>query len=317
MMSLKDISKNWDRFFFEPQSVDSLAFFRIVWGIILFINFLTYIPNVQDFYGPHAIISFDTVKSQFDFFHLNLFYLFPMNYDIVYGALWIYGLSLLGVIFGLFTRTSLVVSCLLLISFHHRNIWLLSGSELIMRLVSVYLVFSPCGHALSLDALLGKKYKEFRRESNWAPWAMRLIQIQTMVIYVWTVWNKMKGNLWFEGTAVYYATRLESFYNYPSGLLLDSKVFIALMTWGTLIIELSLGLLIWFKELRKPLLVLGIIFHVGIDYTMSIPFFEYVMIALLLLYLTPQEVRVFVDKIKEVWSLAVNFTDKKLSALRG
>ncbi len=310
MISFKELINSFDEFFFKPQSTDTVALFRIAWGILLFANFLTYLPNVDDFYGPHAITSFETVKSQFSFLHMNIFYLFPMNYSIVYSMLILYGLSLVGVIFGIFTRTSLVMSCVLLMSFHHRNIWLLSGSELIMRLVSLYLVFAPCGNSLSIDSLLGKRFADFRKEPKAAPWAMRLIQIQISVIYVWTVWNKLKGDLWFDGTAVYYATRLENFYNYPAGFLLDSKIVLMLMTWGTLITELALGTLIWFKEFRKPLIIIGIIFHIGIDYTMSIPFFEYVMIALLLLYLTPAEVRHFVNKIQEAWRFILDKSPK-------
>ena len=75
------------------------------------------------------------------------------------------------------------------------------------------------------------------------------------------------------------------------------------MTWGTLILEFSLGTLIWFKEFRKPLIIAGIFFHLGIEYMMSIPFFEIVMIALLINFISPQEMRDYVQgyirKVKE------------------
>ena len=294
MWSYKDFINSWDRFFFEPRPVDSIALFRILWCSVLLFTALFDLNNINDFYGPHALISLSTVREQFPFTHMNVFHLFNSSYESVYIVFGIYITALIFSIVGFYTRTSLIVVLVCLTSVHQRNIWLLSSSELLMRLVTILLVCSPCGHAFSIDSLLGRKFAIFRKPREWSPWAMRLIQIQLSVVYVWTVWQKMKGDTWFDGTAVYYATRLESMKNFPVPFLLDWMPAIKLMTWGTLIIESALGTLIWFKEFRKPLILTGIIFHLGIEYMMSIPFFEIIMILLLMLFITPEEVRAYV-----------------------
>lgn len=306
MISYKDIVKGWNKFFFEERPTEGLALFRIFWMGLIFLYFLLDIPNVVDFYGPHAVTSLSTVKEQFPFLHANLFHLFKPGYNAVYLLLTVYGVSLLFSICGLFTRTSLIVALLCMTSFHQRNIWLLSSAELLMRTITLLLIFSPCGHTLSLDSLLSRYYPSFKRPKNWSIWSLRLIQIQISVIYLWTFWHKLKGNSWIDGSAVYYATRLEFLTNSTIPFILNSAFFLKLLTWGTLLIELSLGTLVWIKEFRKPVIILGVFFHLGIEFVMSIPFFELFMIATLMNYFTPEEMRAFVIRVKHIVISGIN-----------
>jgi hypothetical protein len=66
------------------------------------------------------------------------------------------------------------------------------------------------------------------------------------------------------------------------------------MIWMTLLLELALGTLIWFKELIRPLIILGIGFHLSIEYMMSIPFFEIMMILLLVTFVEPVTVKTYI-----------------------
>lgn len=298
MISLKTIYDCWDRFFFEPKPTEGIALFRIVWITVLIFYFLFDLPNLADFYGPHALISLETSREHFRFPHVNVFNWLGNSYNVVYILVGIYGLALLSSLFGFFTRSSLLIVLVCLVSLHQRNIWLLSSSELLIRAITILLVCSPCGHTLSLDAYFAQKREGRKLPREWAPWALRLIQIQLSVVYVWTVWHKLKGDDWLDGTALYYATRLESMTNFPVPYLMNSIWFIKISTWGTLLLELSLGTLIWIKEFRKPLILTGIGFHLGIEYIMSIPFFEIVMMVLLINFFTPEELKSFVLRMK-------------------
>ena len=73
---------------------------------------------------------------------------------------------------------------------------------------------------------------------------------------------------------------------------------IALMTYGTLTIELSLGLLIWVPRLRLYVLAAGVFLHLGIEYAMNIPLFAFLMMASYLSFLTPQDLKNF-----SAWSI--------------
>lgn len=295
MISWKEVVRLWNNFFFTPQPVEGIALFRIIWVSVLSLYFIFDLGNAADFYGPHAIVSLATVREQFNYLHLNLFHSLTNSYESVYLLQAIYGVALVFALVGFYTRTSLVVTLICMVSFHQRNIWMLSSSEVLMRIVTIYLICSPAGNALSVDSLLGRRFPKFQKEKMWAPWALRMIQIQVSVVYLWTVWHKIKGETWFDGTATYYATRLVDLQNFPVPFLLDSMIFLKLITWGTLLIETALGVLVWIKECRKYVILTGIVFHLGIEYMMSIPFFEIIMMALILLYFTPEEMKLFVD----------------------
>lgn len=290
MFQVRTCLQFFNHFFFEEKTTENISFFRILWMSIVFINYLFDISNIADFYGPHALVSLSTVKEQFPFFHANLFHLSNGSYEFVFGFALIYGISIITSLFGLYTRFSLITVLICMTSFHQRNIWLLSSSEVLMRTITLLLVFTPCAHLYSIDSYISFKKRK------WPVWGTRLIQLQVSVIYLWTAWHKLKGDTWIDGTAVYYATRIESLTNNTIPFLMDSPSFIKMATWGTLIIEISLGSLIWFSEFRKPLIFLGIIFHLGIEYFMTIPFFEWYMIALLCVFMLPEEIRGIVNK---------------------
>lgn len=324
MISYRKILEGLDKFFFEERPTEGIALFRIVWMGMLLIYFVSDLGNISDFYGPHALISIDTARQKFTGIHGGLFFLFNTSYEFTYLVIGVYGLALLFSMIGFFTRYSLITALICMVSIHQRNIWLLSSSETLMRLIMIYLVVSPCGNTLSVDALLGRRYPQFKREKESSVWALRLIQIQFSVVYLWTVWHKLKGEAWLDGSAVYYATRLENMANFSIPYLLDNKWILSFLTWFTLLIEISLGLLVWVKEFRKPVIIAGLIFHVGIEYVMCVPFFEINMMIIMLNFISPEEVRDSIQKnmsalVAEIQesTVLVGFKSKIISALRG
>lgn len=65
---------------------------------------------------------------------------------------------------------------------------------------------------------------------------------------------------------------------------------VGLLTWGAIILELVLAMaLVMPKPAWKPLLAIGILFHIAIALTMGLTSFGFAMIAALLLYLRPAE----------------------------
>lgn len=323
MFSLERVLRSYDKFFFAVKPTEGIALFRIVWIGLILIQYFFDMSNVMDFYSPHALISLATVRDQFPFLHANLFHFFNPSYEVTFGLFIVYGLSLVASMMGLFTRTSLVIALLCMTSFHQRTIWYLSSSEVLMRTITLLLICSPCGHTLSVDSILGKYFKRFNKPRDWPIWALRLIQIQLSVVYLWTVWHKLKGETWLDGTAVYYATRVESLGNFSIPFVFNSLPAMKFMTWGTLLIEFSLGALIWNRKLRKPVILIGLFFHLSLLYVMGI-WFEFYMMALLVNFYKPEELKAFVVRKTEALvigiqetNLATAIKERMIRTLRG
>lgn len=297
-MTLSEINNKWNNFWFKQGPVEGIAIFRILLGVLAIITFFQDVVNMEDFWGPYAIQSFATGMKNYSFPILNIFQYFDWTYGVMYFFVTVQFIAILFFIFGYQTKIASLITFVLLVSFQQRTINMLSSADLLLRILFMYMIFAPAANAYSIDSLIAKlKGKPLTR--NHSIWVHRLIQIQIAVVYVSTVIAKSKGETWLDGSAVYYATRLTDLTRFPVPFLLDWKWSVMLLTWSTLLIELSLGTLIFIDELRKPLIFFGILFHLGIEYMMSIPTFEWLMIVGLLAMFKIDDYRIFNEYLKK------------------
>ncbi|HYW46190.1 MAG TPA: S8 family serine peptidase [Bryobacteraceae bacterium] len=149
-------------------------------------------------------------------------------------------------------------------------------------------MFAPTGAALSVDRLI-RKYRGGPGEPPLVlPWAQRMIQIQTALVYLSTFYWKLLGHTWVDGTALYYVLHLSEFKQfYVPGA--DNPAVIKLMTWSTLAIEFSLGTLVWIRPLRYWVLLAGICLHAAIEYALNIPLFSLTIVASYLNFVDPRD----------------------------
>lgn len=277
-MKLRTIINSLNKFFFKPQPVYSVALLRISFGILILLGWFGFWNNLEVLWGKEGILSLATSLKVVDPLRLNLFALLPEASWVPFILCILLLLGALGMTIGFFTRTSIAITFLVLLSFHNRNPYVLNSADIVIRNFLFLLFFSPCGEALSLDAWLKRGRGNTGLETlERSPWALRLMQIQFSVIYVSTVLFKMKGQAWADGTAVYFATRLDEFVRVPL-VLLNNILIIKFLTWSTLVVEFFLGTLVWVREFRYWVLLAGVLLHLGIELTMSIPLFEWVMI---------------------------------------
>lgn len=314
-MPFQEIKQIWLNFFFKERPVEGIAIFRILLGLLALVTFIQDTIVMHDLWGPYGLQSVSTMAKNYSFPILSIFQYLNLTPELLIFLVSLQILSLIFFTIGYKTRLSSILSFILMVSFHQRNINILSSSDLLMRILFMYMVFAPAANAYSIDSWLAKiKGSPLKRE--YASWTLRLIQIQIAVVYVSTVIAKAKGITWLDGSAVYYATRLEDFTRFSVPLVLDWKWSLALITWSTLIVELALGTLIFVDEFRKPLIVLGLVFHLGIEYMMSIPTFEWLMIICLMAMFKIEDYRVFDHKLRFWLNLQIHkISNQKLKRL--
>lgn len=290
-MKLKTIIKSIHDFFFLPQDVHSVVFLRIAFGIIVLIQWFSIWQSLELFWGPDGLVSLDTAVKYNDVWRFSFFEFLPNDQRVPIFLSLLLFLGTFGMIVGFFTKASIGLAFFTLISFHNRNIYILNSGDIVVRNFLFLLLFTHCGDIFSVDHWIRRKRGLVGLEPvEKSPWALRLIQIQFCIIYVATVMFKVKGSMWADGTAVYTATRLDEFVRMPLGIL-NNLATIKFLTWSTLLVELALGTLVWVKDLRYWILLAGVALHLGIEMSMVIPLFEWIMIAAMLCMVDSRDIK--------------------------
>jgi hypothetical protein len=120
------------------------------------------------------------------------------------------------------------------------------------------------------------------------------------MIYLVTCLWKLRGSYWIDGTALYYAVHLAQYWRYPVPYVFEHLWTIKLMTWGTLLLEFALGTLLWIKELRYPILIAGALMHLGIEFTMVVPLFSWLMMIGYLTFVESQHLERCIYSLKQL-----------------
>ncbi len=288
-MSFKTLRAGWNDFWFKPVPPTPIAFYRILFGAMVLSYFALLSADTLMWFGQKGLITRETAAKLHPWPHINLFHLLPAGDTWVIALFALFLLAALCLTLGLFTRFSAFLLWLALLSVHKRNPLMMTNGSIFMQIACFYLIFSRAGDAFSLDRLIRKKQGGVSVPPPLsAPWAQRLIQIQLATLYFWTFYWKIHGSQWLDGTAVYYVARMEEFWRFRIPFLFDHLLTIKLLTWGTLLFEFSLGVLIWFRPLRIPLIAAGIFFHFMLDLTLNIPYFQWAMITAYALFLEPE-----------------------------
>jgi hypothetical protein len=190
----------------------------------------------------------------------------------------------------------LLVAFVLLVAIQRRDEFVLNSGDVILRNLTLLLAFSPTGAALSVDRIRRHGRSAFLTSAMVAPWGMRLVQLQMMVVYLFAFRSK-SGEFWTNGSAVSTVFRLDDLQRFGTiDFLVENVVIVTFLTWSTLIIELALGTLLWAKRLRPPLIVLGVLLHLMIDVLVLVGFFSIAMIAGLMTFLDADRIESWMQR---------------------
>lgn len=187
-------------------------------------------------------------------------------------------LAALALLFGVHARAAAVVCWVLLVSLHNRQPLVISGSDLILRLLLFWALFLPLARWPSVARSAASPVQP---RIELSPASVALL-IQVVLIYVFSVIHKLQDPAWTQLTAVADAMRVEGVATVLGRELLAYPAITRVATASTLVIELVLPLLAFVPfataQLRICVVIAMWIFHLlGIGGIMNLGLFEYVM----------------------------------------
>lgn len=290
-----------DRWWFGYGSPVTMDVFRIAMGFLIFTNLVMVGIDFEAWYTERGFVPVDIGAL---YFHesprLNLLAgVTDARFTLAFYVL--VTLCALLTCIGLWTRVSSIILTLGLITLHHRNGVILNGGDLVMRMGALYIALGPSGASCSVDRLI----RQWKGSAPAVPelvslWPQRLIQFQVALVYFTTVWHKAFGTHWRDGTATYYPLHLNEFHRFwLPDFMREWPPFIMATTYGTLVVELALATLVFFKPWRKWALLGGVGLHLFIEYAMNIPLFGLLMIATYLSFFEGEEVSAWAKRVGE------------------
>ncbi|KTG09984.1 hypothetical protein AUR64_10270 [Haloprofundus marisrubri] len=263
----------------------ALALFRISLGLLLVVDLALRARHLEAFYTDAGVFPLVLHAELYPIVsHLSLH---ALSGDLWFQALLFLVAGLCGValLVGYRTRLALLLSFLLLVSLHARNLGVLNGGDSVLRRLLFWSLFLPLGERWSVDAL--------RRSGSPKPQAKRVaslasaaLLIQVVLVYAVNAVFKLRGDLWLDGEAVRYVLSLEQFTILFADTVAQYPALLHAvdLLWLGLVIASPL-LLVFSGRLRTVLVSLFVGMHLGMLLTMRIGIFPLISITALLVFL--------------------------------
>lgn len=274
---LKGFWTGIDQALFGAVSPTAFGVFRMLIGFWAFCGLLQLVPNLEALFTERGFVPVAFAER----FSEGIVRWNPLVWFPGEGFFYaFFGLTVLAAAMtclGLFSRIASIALFLGLVALHHRNPDILNSGDSLIRQFTFFLAIGPSGAGLSLDQWRAGR-RTFAEWPNISAWPQRLVVFQLAVVYFTTVWWKMMGTKWRDGSATWYPARLNEFDRFPYPQFIDDMPIVMVTTYGTLLVELALATLVFAKPLRKWVILAGLGMHGWIEYSMNIPFFSAIIV---------------------------------------
>ncbi len=284
-MSLKLLLNHYNRFLFEKIDPRQYAALRIGLGLCISGYWLNLLPLYPLHFGPNGWLGSTRSLDLYNSGDWSL--LFVLDSDAASNAFFWFSVICSGAFtLGFLSKISGWASLVALISLWNRNPLVLDGDDAVLRVMLLYLLFSPCGRAWSIDNML----RPGRNEAE--IWPLRLIQMQMAFIYLVSGWVKFHSPEWLDGTILQYVLIHPEYTRWNFSAMLTHTWFLNVLYVVSSFImwwELLFPLLLLNRKTHTFCLLVGILFHVGLLIFMQLRGFSLIMLTLYIAFI-PSEI---------------------------
>ena len=298
-------------FFFRPSSAHALAVIRIATGSMIAYIHLVWMLNLEAFMGPVALINNATWRGLHngpvpDFKWTYLAQTESMSLIWCHEIFACIAGLMLAV--GCCTRTFSVLAWFTTLMTAHRMTGMLFGLDQISLMLAMYLCLARPGNVWSVDSLLHRSFQNAYANHAWlrimsglpemecglempACWsnnfATRLIQLHLCVIYLFGGLGKLRGEMWWDGSAMWYSIAAYEYQSMDMTWTGHFAILSSLATHLTLFWEVSYCAMIWPRWTRPWALGVACLVHGGIALFLGMITFGLMMIVANVAFVPP------------------------------
>jgi vitamin K-dependent gamma-carboxylase-like protein len=259
--------------------------------------------DLEAFLGPHSWLTSATVYGMnrgptgqnFAFSYLYWIDSPQVLWALHMGALAVFAMLTA----GLFTRVTSVLACIITLSYCHRLTGTLFGLDQINAFIATYLMFGDSGGVWSMDRWLATRRGGERavRGTIGTNIAIRLLQLHMCVIYLFGGIGKMRGEMWWDGSALWFAFASLEYQSLDMTWMVKHRWLLALLTHITVFWETFYCFFVWPKLTRPVCLALAVMVHLGIAICLGMKTFGLAMIIGNMAFVYPETIRGIVTRL--------------------
>lgn len=271
------------RFFFDDKAKkDSIVFFRVAIGIVLFLHFLSVQKDFAVLFGKDSVIPSDIqsvyIKNVFLFNEIiDSITSITQDYATsVFIFKTLYLLCCFFIVTGFFSRFFAIILIFLQVGLVKSAYYFSYGADYFTSLSLLYIILQPGDKYFSLRSLLWN-YNTKQPDSPF----FQLQKAHLNFAYFVSGLEKLTGFNWRNGESIWKAIHLPNFSNdfhINIDYLGKFPLLFILSGWATILVELLYPLFMNSKKSQKTGLIAIISLHLGIALFLNLYFFSAIMI---------------------------------------
>ena len=240
----------------SPADPRLYAGLRISFTLVALINLIQLWPERDVWFTSSGIIDQDMMRQCYARPYLTMFSV-CQDHLSVSAYMILSGVAMVMLMLGVKPRWAAVIVLVWQVSYTTRATLALGGWDSILRAISLILVFSPLPTVWSLTR------SKTGQEEETPNYGLTLLRMQILVIYWQAVFERLESAYWLNGEFM-------SFYmlshnaRWPGLWVTDWGLLLKLVTFGVLLLEIALPLLLFSKRWYRLGILLGILLHGGI-----------------------------------------------------
>lgn len=275
------LGQAWESYWFSPASSRALAVVRIVTGSLGLLLCASYGTGFLKLFGHHGWLPVDSVTAWRSPFAFSIFDACETNPELsvaFYGLVFLFALLAIGFI----TPITSLLAALGWASLLHRGPMLAGPADDCMAILLWCLVIGSSGEHFSVDAILHKRLGwSISRPRVRTRIAVGLLQVHAAVISLAALLAQLKGDVWWNGTAVWWiATRKAVPVVDVTGLLSQSEYLCDVLTHGVIGWEACVAVGLWFTLSQKIVSRAGLVIWPTVGFLTGCPLWGVAMATL-------------------------------------